>query len=545
MSIGNQVHQDASPGSTSPLSEEKVLPTAETDEVEYATGLKLFLIMLTILMSTSLAAIEIGIIATAIPGITDTFHRLNDVGWYGSVTFIMASAAPMWGKVYKYLDIKYAYLASIACYLVASIVGGTARNSNAVIVGRALQGLGACGTLGGSLLVINYVASPSKRPVLIGVWMGIFMISTIIGPLIGGAFTSGVSWRWCFYINLPLGGPIIALVLLFLKMPEHIRPAPATWMEILAQLDIPGFATFLASLVCLTLALQWGGQTKPWNDGSVIATFAVWIVLSIAFFAIEWAQGTKALIPFNLAKRRIIWSNALYCFILNATLFLIMFYLPIYFQSIHGQSAIISGVNTLPFLAFFALGAMTSGVVVGKTRLLQPYQLLSALLMTVGSALFYTLEVGSSKARYIGPQIIFGFGLGLGSQVPVTAVQAFSAHEDIPSATGIMIMCQAVGGAYFLDAAQSMFANRLLHTLKTASPGIDASIILSTGASDIRRSFAGDDLISVINAYMVGIHAVFIFAIASSALAVLLALLIPIKKLPIHGADQKDTATAS
>lgn len=124
---------------------------------------------------------------------------------------------------------------------------------------------------------------------------------------------------------------------------------------------------------------------------------------------------------------------------INATLFLIMFYLPIYFQSIHGQSAITSGVNTLPFLAFFALGALTSGVVVGKTRLLQPYQLLSAVLMTVGSALFYTLEFRSSKARYIGPQIIFGFGLGLGSQVPVTAVQAFSAHEDVPSATGIMI----------------------------------------------------------------------------------------------------------
>lgn len=192
MSTDTSAHPDASSNSASPISEEKVFPAAETHEVQYATGLNLFLIMLTILMSTSLAAIEIGIIATAIPGITDTFHRLDDVGWYGSVTFVMASAAPMWGKVYKYLDIKYAYLASIVCYLVASIIGATARNSNAVIVGRALQGLGACGTLGGSLLVINYVAPPSKRPVLIGVWMGIFMISTIIGPLIGGAFTSEV-----------------------------------------------------------------------------------------------------------------------------------------------------------------------------------------------------------------------------------------------------------------------------------------------------------------------------------------------------------------
>jgi MFS family permease len=164
----------------------------QNDKVEYVTGLRLSLIMLTILMSTSLAAIEVGIIATAIPGITDTFHRLNDVGWYGSVTFLMGCAAPMWGKIFKYLNIKYAYLTSVAFYLIASIIAGTAQNSAAVIVGRALQGLGACGTLGGSLLVINYVARPDKRPFLIGLWMGIFMISTVTGPLIGGAFTSNV-----------------------------------------------------------------------------------------------------------------------------------------------------------------------------------------------------------------------------------------------------------------------------------------------------------------------------------------------------------------
>jgi MFS transporter, DHA2 family, glioxin efflux transporter len=116
-----------------------------------------------------------------------------------------------------------------------------------------------------------------------------------------------------------------------------------------------------------------------------------------------------------------------------------MFYLPIYFQSIHGQSAITSGVNTLPFLAFFALGAMLSGAAVGKTRRVQPVLLASALLMTAGTALFHTLDVDSSKARYIGPQILFGVGFGLGSQVPMMAVQGFSKPEDMANSTGIMI----------------------------------------------------------------------------------------------------------
>jgi MFS transporter, DHA2 family, glioxin efflux transporter len=123
----------------------------------------------------------------------------------------------------------------------------------------------------------------------------------------------------------------------------------------------------------------------------------------------------------------------------NAALFQIMFYLPIYFQSIHDQSAIISGVNSLPFLAFFALGAMASGTIIGKTRLLQPYQLASTVMMTAGVALFYTLDVRSPKARYIGPEVLFGFALGLGNQIPMTAVQGFSKPEDVANSTGIML----------------------------------------------------------------------------------------------------------
>jgi hypothetical protein len=120
-------------------------------------------------------------------------------------------------------------------------------------------------------------------------------------------------------------------------------------------------------------------------------------------------------------------------------MFQMLFYLPVYFQSIHGQSAIMSGLNTLPFLAFFAFGAMLSGGLISKTRLLQPYQLASALLMTAGVAQFYTLKVDSSQARYIGPQVLLGFGLGLGSQIPMTAVQGFSKSEDVAPSTGIML----------------------------------------------------------------------------------------------------------
>jgi MFS family permease len=284
-------------------------------ESEYITGLQLFLIMITIFVSTLLAALEIGIIATAIPGITNDFHRLDDVGWYGSATFLLVGASsPMWGKLYKYLPVKWVYMCSVLFYLVGSIVAAAAPNSVSVIVGRAIQGLGAAGTLGGSVLVISLVAEPEKRPVLIGSWMGVFMVSTILGPVIGGAFTSGVSWRWCFWINLPLGGPILVLCLLFFRVPRHVKPVPASWTEVILQLDLPGFCLLLGSLVCFALALQWGGQSKAWNAGVVIALLVLWIAFTILFFVVEGFQGSRAMVPLRLLRPRITWANALWCY---------------------------------------------------------------------------------------------------------------------------------------------------------------------------------------------------------------------------------------
>ena len=312
---GDLTTNDQNSGADSVQDKQHGIHVPNSENPEYATGLRLFLIMFTIFMSTLLAALEIGIIATAIPDLTDEFHRLDHVGWYASATFLVSGASsPMWGKLYKYLNVTYAYTASIVLYLVGSVVAAAAPNSIAVIVGRAIQGLGGSGTLGGSVLIINYVAQPRRRPVLIGLWMAIFMVSTILGPIIGGAFTSGVSWRWCFWINLPLGGLTLILSLLFLRVPSHIKPVPAKWEQIILQLDLPGFLVLLTSLVCFTLALQWGGQTKAWNAGPVIATLIMWVILTVIFFMIEGIQGAYAMIPLRILRPRMTWSNALYCF---------------------------------------------------------------------------------------------------------------------------------------------------------------------------------------------------------------------------------------
>jgi len=243
----------------------------------------------------------------------------------------------------------------------------------------------------------------------------------------------------------------------------------------------------------------------------------------------------------------------------NSAFYQMIFYLPIYFQSIHGQSAITSGVNTLPFLAFFAVGALSSGGIVMKTRYLQPYQLASALVMTAGMALIYTFDINTPKARYIGAEILFGIGLGFGNQIPLTAVQGLSKPEDITSSTGIIfsklsnvfndlhgglltleLACQSGSAAYFILIAQSIFANRMLHELRAIAPNLIPGQVLAVGASDIHKVFTGEELNLVLRSYMAGIKDVFAFALAGSAAAVLLSFIVPFKRLPNHDKKKID-----
>ncbi|RYP20238.1 hypothetical protein DL765_002912 [Monosporascus sp. GIB2] len=409
---------------------------------EYPEGLRLVVILVAVFLNIFLAALDLGIVATAIPVITDEFHQLNHVGkWYGSVYFLTIGVfSPFWSRLYKYCQTIKVLVITVAIFLVGSLVAATAPNSTTLIVGRAIQGWGGAGILGGGFLLMHQIAKPVSRPTFTGMLLAVFSCSAILGPIIGGAFTTGVTWRWCFYINLPIGGLSIALILAFFRAPKHVKPVPATIGEIILQLDFPGMFSLGASLVCFTLALQWGGLTMPWNSGPVIATLVLWIVLTIVFVIIEIVSGDYAMVPRRLIKRRETWANSLYGFILNDANWVFLYYLPIYFQSIHRMEAIQSGVANFPLLALFAVGSLVGGSGVGRIRHVQPIGAAAALLVTTGAALLYTLDETSPRSRYMGYQVIFGLGGGIGNQLPMTAIQGLSSSDDLTSNTGICLL---------------------------------------------------------------------------------------------------------
>jgi hypothetical protein len=242
--------------------------TTATEDIVYPSGLKLGFLLASIFVSMFLVSLDRLIISTAIPQITDDFHSVTDIGWYGSA-YLLSNAAfqLMYGKLYTFFSIKIVFITAIVLFEVGSAVCGAAPNSVAFIVGRAIAGLGSAGIMSGAIVILIYSVPLHRRPLYQGLFGAIFGISSVVGPLLGGAFTSKVTWRWCFYINLPFGGVAIALLFFLLNIPEREETKKSLGSK-LAQLDAIGTTVFLPGVVCLLLALQWGGSKYP--VGSVL-----------------------------------------------------------------------------------------------------------------------------------------------------------------------------------------------------------------------------------------------------------------------------------
>ncbi|KAG5983668.1 hypothetical protein E4U54_006217 [Claviceps lovelessii] len=225
------------------------------------SSLKTTLLLASVFLAMFLVAVDRTIISTAIPSITNDFNSLNDVGWYGSIYLLTCCAFQLlFGKLYALYDVRVVLLVSIVIFSAASALCGAAPNSESFIVGRAISGVGSAGIFAGNIVAIVHTIPLAKRPKIQGLMGAIMGLATIMGPLIGGGFTSNVSWRWCFYINLPFGGVAIVAIFFFFKIPNRGPGAKLSLSQKILSLDIPGTLLLVPAIVCLLLALQWGGQ---------------------------------------------------------------------------------------------------------------------------------------------------------------------------------------------------------------------------------------------------------------------------------------------
>ena len=348
-----------------------------------------------------------------------------------------------WGKAYKYFSLKYTYIAAIFVFEVGSLICALAPNAPALIVGRAVCGIGAAGIGTGAYTIIGFVAEPKRRPTFTG-FVGLSHgVASILGPLVGGVFSDHVTWRWCFWINLPIGGVSALTVLFFFQPPSSSKPVPATWREKLLQMDPVGVGLVMAAVLCYLLALQYGGEPDtPWSSGRVIGLIVGFVVLCAVFGLWEWWQGERAMVVPRLFGQRTIGLSAVFTLFFSGSYFLVIYYLPIYFQSVHNTSPTMSGVYNLPLILIVAVAMIVSGMLISKWRVAVPIKIVGSMIALIGSGLFYTFRLDSSLSEIIGYQLLGGLGWGLAFQVPIIVSQGSASAEDIACVTA-MVLCKS------------------------------------------------------------------------------------------------------
>ncbi|KAK0118231.1 hypothetical protein ONS95_012534 [Cadophora gregata] len=372
---------------------EAVGEPAEVTDDELPHGFALAAIVVAIMLATFLISLDQTIVGTAIPKITNQFRGLDKVSWYGSAYFMtFGGFQTAWGKAYKFCGLKTTFLVSLALFEIGSLVCGAAPNANALIVGRAIAGFGGAGMATGGFTIIAFSAAPKQRPLFTGLVGSAYGLSAVAGPLIGGAFSDHVSWRWCFYVNLPVGGLAGAIILFFFRTPKGAKPQKATWKETILNMDPVGVSLTMSLIICFILALQYGGQTKAWDSSEVIGLLVGFVAIFAALIVWDYFQGELAMVPFRLMKQRFLWATASFMFFFAGSYFILLYYLPIYFQSIHNTSAVGSGVRNLPMVVTFSIAAILAGGFVQKTGIVTPVMLAGASIATIGTGLIYTCK---------------------------------------------------------------------------------------------------------------------------------------------------------
>ena len=408
----------------------------------------------------------------------------------------------IFGKFYTFFSIKWVFLVAIAIFEVGSLICGVAPNSEALIIGRAIAGVGSAGVFSGAYLLIATSVPLAKRPIFAGLIGGMYGISSVVGPLLGGAFTDQVSWRWCFYINLPIGGVAVAVIVFFFTpVPQPGGIPSLAWKERIKQFDVLGTILFVPGVVCLLIALQWGGATYPWSNGRIIALFVVFGIFIIAFAGIQFWRPKYATVSPLMLRKRSVWAAACFTFFMGSAFFVSIYYLPIWFQAVKGVTAYESGIRNIPILLAVVVGTILSGALVTNLGYYTPFMLASSALTSVGAGLLTTFEPDTGSPKWIGYQIICGFGIGLGLQLPLVAVQTVLDMSEIPIATALMIFMQLFGAAVFVSVGESVLINRLVSHISQVMPGLDAVKVAISGATNLQNVIPPEFLPGVIVVY--------------------------------------------
>jgi EmrB/QacA subfamily drug resistance transporter len=483
-----------------------VTATTTTGEAQM-THRQILLVFSGLMLGMLLAALDQTIVATALPTMVGELGGLQHLSWVITAYLLTSTASgPLYGKLSDLYGRKILFQAGIVIFLVGSVLSGLSQSMLQLITFRALQGLGAGGLMVLAQAIIGDILSPRERGRYQGYIGSVFAFASVAGPLLGGLFVDHLSWRWVFYVNIPIGIVALFVTSAVLKLPAR---------QVQHKIDYLGSALMVSGIGALLLMTSWGGSEYAWSSPVIIGLAIAGPLLLIGFLFQE-QRAEEPLLPLRLFREGIFSISSSIGFIIGFALFGAIAFMPLYFQVVNGDSATGSGLRMVPMMFGIVLTSIASGRLISKTGRYRAFPIVGTAIMSFGVLLLTRLTASTSLLEASLYILVLGVGVGMVMQVVVLAVQNAVPYRDLGISTAGVNLFRSLGSAFGVAIFGSILTNRLdtelpRHVPADALVGIDPAVL--TGSPERLKALPLVVHQGVSEAFAISLHTVFIWAL--------------------------------